>query len=188
MVEARSASTLGPRLRELRTTRGLSLERLASRSGVSRAMLSKVERGENTPTITVLLKVASALEVSAAELIGVEPRARAIKVPASSRISFVDPETGFERQLFPAFEDAPVEFLRHVIPPGASSGDLPAHVPGPEKYVLMEKGRLRVVVDTEEHLLAPGDLFHFRGDVPHRFDNAGRGKCSYYLIKTSTTR
>ena len=183
MVEARSAAALGPRLRELRTRRGLSLEQLAARSGVSRAMLSKVERGENTPTITVVLKVASALEIGAAELIGVEPATRAVKVPASSRISFVDPETGFERQLFPAFEDAPVEFMRHVIPPGAGSGDLPAHASAPEKYVLMEKGRLRVTVGTEEHLLDPGDLFHFRGDVPHRFDNAGRGVCAYYLIK-----
>jgi mannose-6-phosphate isomerase-like protein (cupin superfamily) len=107
----------------------------------------------------------------------------AATVPKDRRVSFVDRDTGFECLLFPASEDAPVEFALHVIPSGKSSGDLPAHDNPVEKYVQMEKGRLRVVVENASYELEDGDLLYFDGSEPHRFENAGRTACSYYLIK-----
>ena len=59
IVEAAGAEQLGKRIRDLRTQQGLTLEALAEKSGVSRAMLSKIERGENNPTLVVAAKVAS---------------------------------------------------------------------------------------------------------------------------------
>jgi transcriptional regulator with XRE-family HTH domain len=183
IVEAVSAEQLGRRIRELRTQQGLTLDELAERSGVSRAMLSKMERGENNPTLVVAVKVAVALGLTTAQLIGVEERKQAIKVPKNRHISFVDPDTGLERQLFPAFEGRPLEFVRLVIPEGASSEELPAHPMGHVKYIIMEQGSLRVVVGTQEYILEAGDLFFFAADLSHRFDNVGSGSCSYYLIK-----
>lgn len=183
IVEAASAEQLGRRIRELRTQQGLTLDELAERSNVSRAMLSKVERGETNPTLVVAVRVAVALGLTTAQLIGVEERKQAIKVPKNRHISFVDPDTGFERQLFPAFEGRPLEFLRLVIPEGASSGDLLAHSIGFVKYIIMEQGRLRVVVGSQDYILDGGDLFFFAADLPHRFDNVGEGSCSFYLIK-----
>lgn len=183
IVEAASAEQLGRRIRELRTQQGLTLDELAERSNVSRAMLSKVERGETNPTLVVAVRVAVALGLTTAQLIGVEERKQAIKVPKNRHISFVDPDTGFERQLFPAFEGRPLEFLRLVIPEGASSGDLLAHSIGFVKYIIMEQGRLRVVVGSQDYILDAGDLFFFAADLPHRFDNVGEGSCSFYLIK-----
>jgi transcriptional regulator with XRE-family HTH domain len=182
MVEEAVARLAG-RLKALRKERDLTLEELAEASDVSRSALSKIERGEINPTIVVVSKIAGALGISVAQLIGVEGRRPAVRVSRDRRVSFVDPETGFERQLFPAFEDAPVEFTRHVIPPGQSSGDMTGHGNPVEKYVLMERGRLRVVVGDESYELEDGDLLYFDGSVDHRFDNAGRGPCSYYLIK-----
>jgi transcriptional regulator with XRE-family HTH domain len=182
MVEA-PVARLASRLKELRRERDLTLDELAERSDVSRSALSKIERGEINPTLMVITKIAEALDISVAQLIGVETTRAAVKVPRDRRVSFVDRETGFERQLFPAFEDAPVEFLRHVIPPGQSSGDIASHDNPVEKYVLMERGRLRVVVADASYELDEGDLLYFDGSQPHRFENAGRGPCSYYLIK-----
>jgi transcriptional regulator with XRE-family HTH domain len=182
-VEAASAEQLGKRVREIRNQQGMTLEELAERSGVSRAMLSKIERGENNPTLVVAVKVAVALGLTTAQLIGVEEQKQAIKVPKDRRISFVDPDTGFERQLFPAFEGRPLEFVRLVIPEGVSSGELPAHAIGYVKYIIMEKGTLRVVIGSQEYLLEEGDLFFFAADLPHRFDNVGAGSCSCYLVK-----
>lgn len=183
IVEAASAEQLGKRMRELRTLQGLTLDELAERSGVSRAMLSKIERGENNPTLVVAVKVAVALGLTTAQLIGVEERKEAIKVPQNRRISFVESETGIERQLFPAFEGRPLEFVRLMIPEGASTGELPSHPIGYVKYIVMEKGMLRVVVGSQEHILEEGDLFFFAADMPHQFDNVGQGSCSCYLIK-----
>ena len=99
MVEAAHAQNVGSRVRKLRTHQGLTLEALAELSGVSRAMLSKLERGEKNPTLVVAAKVAQALRVGLTDLMGVsESRRAVVLIPKSRRMVFRDPETGFERQ------------------------------------------------------------------------------------------
>lgn len=186
VVETVSAASLGSRVRALRRQRRLTLDELAARSGVSRAMLSKIERGENNPTLVVAVKVALGLSVTTSELIGVVERREVVKVPRARRMVFKDPATGFERQvLFPTFEGSGMEFVRHVLPPRVAAGDMPAHRRGSEKYLVVEQGRLRVLIAGEEQLLDEGDALYFECDVPHRFENAGDTTCSYYLLITS---
>lgn len=97
-----------------------------------------------------------------------------------------DPETGFERQLLsPSFGGRGLEFIRNEIPEGSTSGEFPPHRRGVEEYIVVEKGALRAVLGGEEHLLGEGDAVYFEADVPHRFDNAGEGACSYYLVISS---
>jgi len=183
IVETVSAAYLGSRIRTLRQQQRLTLDALAERSGVSRAMLSKIERGENNPTLVVAVKVALGLGITTSQLIGVEDRREVIHAPRARRMVFKDQETGFERQLlFPTFEGSSLEFVRHVLPPGVTTGDMPAHQHGVEKYVVVEQGTLMVVVQNGEHLVEEGDGLYFECDVPHRFENAGRGVCSYYLV------
>ena len=184
IVEAAHARNIGARVKEWRVRKGLTLEALAEVSGVSRAMLSKLERGEKNPTLVVAAKVAQALQVGLTDLMGMAEERRAVViVPKSRRMTFRDPETGFERQLLsPPFESRTLEFVRHVIPANASSGDLPAYRRGVEKHLIVEQGRLRVVIETEEYVLTRGDALYFEADIPHRFDNAGKGVCSYYLV------
>lgn len=186
MAELVSAERLGVRLRRLRREGGLTLEELAGQSGVSRAMISKMERGEKNPTLVVTAKLAEGLGVTLTQLVGVEERREVVVVPREERIVMRDPETGFVRQLLsPAFGDRGVEFIRNVIPEGSTSGEVPPHRRGVEKYVGVEKGRLKAVLGGEEYLLEEGDALYFEGDVPHRFDNAGCEECSYYLVVVS---
>ena len=185
-MEAVSSGRLGGRVRDLRRERGLTLEGLASRSGVSRAMLSKVERGEKNPTLVVAAKVAEGLAVPLSRLLGVEERREVVVVPRDRRTVMRDPETGFERQLLsPSFGGRGVEFVRNVVPEGSTSGEFPPHRRGVEEYVVVESGRLRAVLGGEEYLLERGDSLYFEADVTHRFDNVGEGPCSYYLVIVS---
>ncbi len=181
-----SAGRVGERVRELRRGRGLTLEELAERSGVSRAMISKVERGEKNPTLVVAAKLAEGLGVTLSQLAGMEERREVVVVPRERRRVMRDPQTGFERQLLsPSFGGRGVEFIRNVIPEGATSGEFPPHRRGVEEYLAVEKGSLRAVIGGEEHSLGEGDALYFEADVSHRFDNAGDGECSYYLVIVS---
>ena len=186
VVDTVSAGRLGTRVRELRLVRGLTLEALAERSSVSRAMISKLERGEKNPTLVVAAKVAEGLGVSLSALLGIKERRRVVMVPRDRRPVMQDPRTGFERQLLsPTFEDQGAEFARIAVPEGSTSGELPPYRKGTEEYVLVEKGRLMAILGGDKYLLKEGDALYFEADVVHRFDNAGEGECTYYLVTVS---
>ena len=186
LVEAVSSGRLGVRVRDLRKDRGLTLEELAEASGVSRAMISKLERGEKNPTLVIAARLAEGLGVSLSRLAGVEERREVVVVPKERRPVLRDPETGFVRQsLSPTFAGRGVEFLRNVVPEGSTSGDFPPHRKGVEEHLVVERGELEATLGGERYLLREGDALFFEADVPHRLDNVGRGECSYYLVISS---
>ena len=187
LVEAVSSGRLGVRVRDLRKDRGLTLEELAAASGVSRAMISKLERGEKNPTLVIAARLAEGLGVSLSRLAGVEERREVVVVPRERRPVLRDPDTGFVRQsLSPTFAGRGVEFLRNVVPEGSTSGDFPPHRKGVEEHLVVERGELEATLGGQRYLLREGDALFFEADVPHRFDNVGRGECSYYLVISST--
>jgi transcriptional regulator with XRE-family HTH domain len=189
VVEEVSSGRLGERVRALRGERGLTLDLLAGRSGVSRAMISKLERGEKNPTLVVAAKVAEGLGVSLSQLVGVEEKREIVVVPRERRMVMQDPGTGFERQLLsPSFGGRGIEFIRNVIPEGSTSGEFPPNRRGVEEYVVVEKGQLRAFLGEEDYLLEEGDALYFDAGVPQRFDNVGDGECSYYLVIDSKGR
>ncbi|CAA9445712.1 MAG: Transcriptional regulator, Xre-family with cupin domain [uncultured Rubrobacteraceae bacterium] len=186
VVEAVSSGRLGGRVKELRRGRGLTLEELAERSGVSRAMISKLERGEKNPTLVVAARLAEGLGVTLSRLAGAEERREVVVVPRERRMVMRDPETGFERQLLsPTFSGRGVEFVRNVVPEDGTSGEFPPHRRGVQEHLVVEKGELRARLGGEEYRLREGDALYFEADVPHRFDNVGAGECSYYLVINS---
>jgi transcriptional regulator with XRE-family HTH domain len=186
MVAAVSPGRLGGRVKELRRRRRLTLEELAELSGVSRAMISKLERGEKNPTLVVAAKLAEGLGVTLSQLAGMEERREVVVVPKERRMVMRDHKTGFERQLLsPSFVGGGVEFIRNEIPDGSTSGEFPPHRRGVEEHIVVERGSLRATLGGEEYLLEEGDAIYFEADVKHRFDNAGQGVCSYYLVISS---
>ena len=178
-VEAADARHLGRRIHELRVGRSWTLDILAERTGVSKAMLSKVERGENNPTLVVATKIASALGLTMSQLIGADERRRTLRLPKEQRVTFRDPATGIERRLFPAFGSSAVDIVQVIMPVGSSSGDLAPHLTQMEYYMLVEQGIVRVTMGDETYDLQEGDAFYFVADVPHRFDNIGPGEVRY---------
>lgn len=170
------------RLQDRRRAAGFSLDQLAERSGVSRATLSNIERATTNPSLGVAVKIAAALGLSVAHLLDEDRPRPATVVPAGARATFTDPGTGYQRQLYPAFEGTTLELVRHVAPPGVSSETLPGHAPGTEKFLVVESGRLRLHVGDTTLEAAAGDAVRYAADLPHRFENAGDDTCVWLLI------
>lgn len=175
---------VGSRVKRLRSQAGLTLEEFATQSGVSRAMLSKVERGEKSPTLALIVRIAKGLNVSMSTLMGAEPDpAQAAVIRKAQRLAFRDPETGFERHnLSPTHLDNDLEFLLHRIPPGESSGELPPYQVPTEKYLVVHEGQLTVQTGEAQYVLETGDSLYFDVRDPYRFTNAGKKPCAYYLV------
>ena len=172
---------LGGRVRVERTRRRLSLEALAERSGVSRSMLSAVERGDKVPTVLVLDRIATGLGTSIARLLGEERRARVVLLRADAQDVARDPDGWERRILSPVLPDVEFEFMRTTIPPGVDAGVFAPHAPGSREYVAVERGTLRLTLDGAVHDLRAGDSIYYDGDCAHGFANRGRTPCVYYL-------
>ncbi|MBX6396466.1 MAG: helix-turn-helix transcriptional regulator [Alicyclobacillaceae bacterium] len=174
----------GENVRHLRRKQGLTLEELSKRSGVSRSMLSQIERGEKHPTLPVACQIAEALGVTVSRLLGEERPREVAVIRKHQRLVFRDEQTGFERHLLsPAFPSKGVELLLNIMPPGGESGTFPAHAPGVREYLAVLQGHLAVMLG-EEHSyeLDEGDAMYFEAAVPHRFINRGREECRYVLV------
>lgn len=170
-------------MRKMRRDTGLTLDELAEIARVSRAMLSKVERGEKNPTLLVAARISEGLGVTLTQLIGVEERGNVVVTPLDERRVMRDPQTGFERQEISSnLGNRGVELVYNVVPEGSTSGELPPHRKGVYAHVVVDRGRLRVVLGGEEHTLEAGDAVYFEADVKHRFDNAGEHECGYYML------
>ena len=169
-------SSIGPKLRELRVQRGMSLQQLAVQSDVSAAAIHKIERGGMVPTITTLLKIAAAfnrpvsyfVEEQLGENRPVAHIRRGDRSPIFTAHSGIDLAgiSGPYGRFFLAGAIATVQ-------PGANSGDKPMEHPGEELIYVLD-GTFGVDVDGQHFALGEGDSLHFRTDRPHRWTNTGK--------------
>jgi len=175
---------LSARLRSLRIQAGLTLETLAESSGVSRSMISLIERGESSPTAKVLDRLAAALGVTLAALFDQAPKAKAS--PLARRCSqqrWTDPETGYSRRnLSPAGYPAPIELVEVVLPAGARVAyDSGARAVALHQQIWVLDGALELRVGDDVHQLASGDCVAMQVDRPIAFKNSG-GIPTRYLV------
>lgn len=175
---------VGVNLRRLRVRRGLSLERLARASGVSRAMLSQVELGRSTPTVNVVWRVAHALEVPfSALLAGREARGHTVLRRQETKVLSSHDGAFTSRALFPFDEPRRVEFYELRLGPGAVERADP-HAPGTVENLVVSTGRVEIEVDGARQALAAGDAIAFHADAPHAYLNAGDAAAVLYLVMT----
>lgn len=173
--------TLGKRLRVARGRRGLSLQELADRAGVSRSMISAIERGTKAATVLILDRLATALDTSLARLLAHESRARILVLPRGDQTVARDPGGWERRILSPVLPGVEFEFMRTTLGPGVDAGVFLPHAHGSREYVAIEKGTLRLTLDGEPYTLKAGDSIYYDGDCLHGFANPGRAPCEYYL-------
>ncbi|WP_280317757.1 helix-turn-helix domain-containing protein [Nocardia wallacei] len=185
------AGAFGRNVRRRREEAGLTLEQLAAQSSVSKAMLSKVERGEKSPTIGVASKIAHALGASLSELIGGAAAAApgaAVVMRRNERPVFRDPETGFERHMVSAAPGAGgAEMVVHYLPAQVSTGLLPAYPPGTEKQLVVLAGTLTVAIGGISETLHAGDSLFFQADADHGFANRTDAPCEYIMFISRRT-
>ncbi len=169
-------SSIGPKVRQLRLEKKLSMQQLAVRADVSAAAIHKIERSGMVPTITTLLKLAGALERPISFFVDedAEGSGPVVFTPAVARSSVYTSHDGIDLRsisgpygrFFAAGAIATVE-------PGADSGPSPMEHPG-EELVLVLDGMLEFEVEDHRYRLEPGDSLHFRTDRRHQWRNPGR--------------
>lgn len=183
---------LAARLRALRAERGLTLDALAERAGVSRSMISLVERGESSPTAAVLDRLAAGLGVTIASLFADAPRADASPVSRrADQPTWRDPATGYvRRNLSPPSFPSPIELVEVVLPAGARvayDGAGPRAV-GVSQQVYVLDGRVELMVGDATHRLAAGDCLAMRLDRPVRFHNPAARDARYVVALAAHPR
>ncbi len=174
------------RVRELRASRGLSLDALAGRSGVSRSMISLIERGESSPTAAVLEKLASALGVALASLFD-PPGASASGGPLSRRedqAEWRDPASGYvRRNVSPPGVPRPIQIVEVHFPPGGRVAfENLGRDPAPHQQVWVLEGEMDVTLGEGRHRLRQGDCLAMRLDRPSMFHNPTSTPARYAVV------
>lgn len=180
------ANALGRRIKAERQRRGWPLARLAAASGVSRAMISKIERGESNPTAVVLGKLSAALEMSMTALLSpAEPADRDRVRRAADTPRWTDPDTGYLRRQIstPGF---PADVTEVTLPPGARVPMPAASYAFIAQLIWVLAGELTLTDGPHTHVLEPGDTFELGVPQPREFTNPTDKPCRYLVIVTRT--
>jgi transcriptional regulator with XRE-family HTH domain len=172
-------------VRDLRAAADLTLDALAARGGVSRSMISLIERGEASPTAVVLEKLATGLGVPLARLFDA-PDAAAAPNPLARRdeqLQWRDPQSKYlRRNVSPSNWPSPIRIVDVEFPAGArvayetGARDLVIH-----QQVWVTDGRIDVTVGDEQHRVRAGDCLAMRVDRPIVFSNPTR-KAAHYVV------
>lgn len=174
---------LGSRVRHLRAARGWSLEALAAASGVSRSMLSQIEREQANPTLAVTLRIARAFGLSLGELLEMPGAATSVSVIRANDHTYhyrSDKDCQI-RTLSPLNLEKDVEFYEIRLQPGGALRSSP-HFEGTREFLTVQKGRVKVESAGDAEELDPGDSANYRADVAHAIVNAGKTEAIVYLI------
>lgn len=182
MVEDVEATRIADRVRLEREARAWSLADLAARSGVSRAMISKIERCEASPTASVLLRLATAFDLTLGALIARAERESDRLVRAAEQPLWRDPATGYlRRQLFER-TNHPIELVSVELPAGARVG-LPAssyaHI---RQVIYVLAGELVVEEGGVRRTLESGDCLGFGPPADTTIANESHDTCTYLVV------
>lgn len=183
---------VGRRVHALREAMGLSLRDLGERTGVSAPMLSQVERGETSPTLAVAAKIASGLDLSLSQLLRLDETRHVVVVRHQDRRAGEGSGSGHAYELLtPPLPGQRIELTEHNLKPGASTGgegDPPIHEPGSRETVVVQTGRLDLLIDGDRHELGAGDSVTFDADLSHHFENPGTKIAVFLAVTTAGLR
>ena len=177
MVE-RISENLGKNVRALRETRGLTQQQMAKAAGIPRPTWANLESGAANPTLSVLIKVANALQVRVEELIG--PPKAAVKFYPADALPMRRRGPVTVRKLLPEAM-AGLEIERMEFAPGSHMSGVP-HTQGTREYLTCESGEVQLSVAGQSYRLNPGELLVFPGDQKHGYRNPGRAPSIAYSV------
>ena len=178
------ATVIGGHVHQRRKQLGLSLETLARRSRVSRAMLSQIERGRSTPTIGVLWKIAHALEAPISALLHEDQEDNVWLLPVASTRRLYSKDGRFcSRALFPFDNPRRVEFYELRLETQGEEAANP-HPSGTLENLVVSRGEVEITIAGTRYGLTAGDAIQFLADVAHTYRNVGPMEAVMYLVMT----
>lgn len=174
------------RLQQLRKQQGLSIELLANKSAVSKAMISKIERQQSSPSATILGRLAAGLGVPIAQLIAFPGSEEGPLRRRTEQALWQDPQLGYlRRQVCERDEKTGLEMVEIELPIAARvSYPRWSSTPYRQRLWLLE-GSLQVDYGEQLFCLQTGDCLTFAVDAPLTFTNDGQQACRYLLVMTS---
>jgi len=182
---------IAQRLRDLRATRGYSLETLAERSGVSRSNISLIERGQSSPTAAVLDKLAIGLSVALASFFEDSSDSENGEAPsplirAADQPQWQDPASGYVRRRLSPPAPSPLQLVEVVFPPGQRvSLDSAVHDADIHQQVWLIEGRMDLTVGDTTWALVAGDCLAMQLNLPIVFHNPGDQPACYLVALTT---
>jgi transcriptional regulator with XRE-family HTH domain len=169
------------RLRDERARRSWTLDDLAQRAGVSKAMLSKLERSEASPTAALLGRISGALGMTISTLLADADTAGARLVRHAEQPTWRDPATGYLRRQVSPLSDLPLQMVEVELPPGARVGYPAAAFAFIRQAIWVLAGSLEFVEGERVHRLQRGDCLELGPAADCTFANPGRGACRYLV-------
>jgi len=174
---------LGRRVKKLRGDRGWSLEELSKVSGVSKSMLSEIEREKANPTLSVTFRIARAFGLNLQELIETSESASSIQVIRSSERSQVyrsDKQCEI-RTLSPLNLEKEIEFYQVTLKPKGELRSQP-HYEGTREFLTLETGCIQIESGQDKVELENNDSATYRADLPHAIINMGSEPAVVFLV------
>jgi transcriptional regulator with XRE-family HTH domain len=171
------------RIKQLRGERSWSLDSLSKACGVSRSMLSQIERDQTNPTLAVMFRIAQAFGMSLGQLVETPGATSTVAVIRTGDRAFhyrSDQDCQI-RTLSPLHLEKDVEFYQVSLQPGGALRSS-AHFEGTREFLTVQKGRVRVESAGDAEDLAAGDSASYRADVPHAISNIGRSAAMIFLV------
>lgn len=181
-----ASAVLCDRVTDLRKKHKLTLDQLATASGVSRSMLSQIERGQANPTLAVTFRIAQAFGISIGELVDQPWSSSPIEVVHGSDANnlFRSDDECQVRTLSPLHMEKNIEFYELRIEPGAALSSAP-HYEGTKELLTVARGSAQVSAGDTDSQLGKGDSAHYRADLNHSIRNVGNSTLVCYLVVTS---
>lgn len=179
------SATIASRLTELRASRGETLDSLSTKSGVSKGMISRIERQEVGVSVETLGKISEALGVGISDLLLQDQRKRFfLHTPGQQPV--IDDESGFVRRtLSPTFENRSIEFVHNTLEPHSETPQFPAHRPGIEEHIYVLQGVLTGVLGEDTVEIREGECLYYDASVTHSFKNNTDLPAAWILVMSS---
>ncbi len=186
IVQTPVAGDLGSKLRMLRRAQSKTLSGVGAAAGCSESMVSKIENGRVNPSISLLHRLADALDTNIAALFDTLPSDQVVhRAGARPRLTAAGPRHGIGHvieQIIPVHPSVALQANMHIIAPEGTTGEAIRHFGDEMGYVL--SGRIELQIEDEIWGLGAGDSFYFKSDRTHTYRNPGPEEARLLLVNT----
>lgn len=172
---------IGNKLKDIRNKRNLSLDEVTKLTGVSKAMLGQIERGQSNPTVSTLWKIATGLKVSFSLFI--DEKQEDLKVIDQNDITPIIEDNNKMRlyPIFPFDANKGFEIFTIELEPGCNHISTP-HNDGVEEYIIVTEGQIEINVNEQKFILLKGNSIRFMANTPHTYKNVNQDKSVFQNI------
>ena len=172
---------IGNKLKDIRNKRNLSLDEVTKLTGVSKAMLGQIERGQSNPTVSTLWKIATGLKVSFSLFI--DENQDDLKVIDQNDISPIIEDNNRMRlyPIFPFDANKGFEIFTIELEPGCNHISTP-HNDGVEEYIIVTEGQIEININDKKFILQKGNSIRFMANKPHSYKNINQDRSVFQNI------